>query len=241
MSGGSGSEPPLVSALRAGDVDELESLLWAGSDPDVRDGRGVPVLCLAIEEFAGPAAHALVRHGADPDRCGPDGVPPLRKAVDSGSPTLVEAVLHDAPHWRQRESELLEMRDLARRRHTTGAEAELRRRAGAQGTVVRTRVQEDEFTGIEEFSLGGLTVRDGHAAILTHVEATLGILTFVARPAPVGLLAAVNPCAPAGATMALLHAQAPRGGVPRSGIKGPGCLVVPWPSGRWRWRWSRWE
>jgi hypothetical protein len=177
MSGGSGSEPPLVSALRAGDVDELESLLWAGSDPDVRDGRGVPVLCLAIEEFAGPAAHALARHGADPDRCGPDGVPPLRKAVDSGSPTLVEAVLHDAPHWRQRESELLEMCDLARRWHTTGAEAELRRRTGAQGAVVRTRVQEDEFTGIEEFSLGGLTVRDGHAAILTRVEATLGIRT----------------------------------------------------------------
>ncbi|MGW0210352.1 hypothetical protein ACWDZ8_32725 [Streptomyces sp. NPDC003233] len=110
---------------------------------------------------------------------------------------------------------------------------------GPQGAVVRTRVQEDEFTGVEEFSLGGLTVRDGHAAILTHVEATLGIRTFVAGSAPVGLLAAVNPFAPAVATMALLHAQAPRGGVPRSGIKGPGCLLVPWPSCCWRW--SRWE
>ncbi|GAA3371930.1 hypothetical protein GCM10020367_24720 [Streptomyces sannanensis] len=50
--------------------------------------------------------------------------PPLHKAVDSGSPTLVSAVLREESGWRHREAELLEMRDLARHWHETGAEAE---------------------------------------------------------------------------------------------------------------------
>ncbi|MET7608124.1 ankyrin repeat domain-containing protein [Streptomyces avermitilis] len=170
-------DPFLISAVRARDTDAMENLLLAGADPDVHDGRGTPALCLAIELYAGTAAHLLAEHGADPEQCGPDGVPPLRKAVDSGSPTLVEAVLHDESRWRHREAELLEMRNLAQHWHETGTEAELRRRTGAQDPVARTRVQDDEFTVVNELSLGGLTVRDGHAAILTHLEATLNIQT----------------------------------------------------------------
>ncbi|MGW2422980.1 hypothetical protein ACWC0C_27660 [Streptomyces sp. NPDC001709] len=177
MSEEMGSEPPLISAIRAGDSDAVESLLEAGSDPDVRDGAGTPALCLAIEGFAGTAAELLTRHGADPHQCGPDGVPPLRKAVDSGSPALVGAVLRNGLQWYRHEPELLDMRDLARRWHTLGVAAELRRRTGARGAVARARVQDDEFTSIEELSLGGLTVRDGHAAILTHLEAKLRIRT----------------------------------------------------------------
>ncbi|MCF3136107.1 HEAT repeat domain-containing protein [Streptomyces olivochromogenes] len=103
--------------------------------------------------------------------------PSLREAVDSGSPALVEAVLQDEVLWYQRRSELLEMRDLARHWHTTGAEAELRRRTGAEGAVARTRVQDGEFHYVDELSLGGLTVRDGHAAILTYLEPKLCIRT----------------------------------------------------------------
>ncbi|MGW0699650.1 HEAT repeat domain-containing protein [Streptomyces sp. NPDC002867] len=80
MSGEVDSELFLISAVRAGDADAVESLLLAGTDPDVRDGRGTPALCLAIELYAGTAAHLLAEHGADPEQCGPDGVPPLRKA-----------------------------------------------------------------------------------------------------------------------------------------------------------------
>jgi ankyrin repeat protein len=76
------SEPFLISAVGAGDTDAVESLLLAGTDPDVRDGRGTPALCLAIELYAGTAAHLLAEHGADPEQCGPDGAPPLFMPVN---------------------------------------------------------------------------------------------------------------------------------------------------------------
>jgi hypothetical protein len=167
-----------MSAVRAGDVDAVGALLSAGADPDVCDEHGTPVLCLAIEAYAEEVVRLLATHGADPGRCGPDGVPPLRKAVDSGSPAVVEAVLHDTAEWRRRrEAELLEARSLARHWCEAGIEAELRRRTGAQGVVARTHVQDDEYTRVDEFSLGGATVRDGHAAILTDLEKALGLRT----------------------------------------------------------------
>ncbi|WP_329404022.1 hypothetical protein OG523_06180 [Streptomyces virginiae] len=75
------------------------------------------------------------------------------------------------------ESELLEARDLARRWHETGVEAELRRRTGSRNAVVRTQVQDDEYDSVDEVTLGGMTVRDGHGAILTFVEELLGVRT----------------------------------------------------------------
>lgn len=99
----------------------------------------------------------------------------LREAVDRGSPALFEALLADRAGVGQRRSELLEMRDLARHWHETGAERELRRRTGTDGAVVRTRVQDDEFSCVDEYRLGGTTVRDGHGAILTRLEELLGV------------------------------------------------------------------
>ncbi|MER7520704.1 ankyrin repeat domain-containing protein [Streptomyces sp. NPDC126499] len=167
-------EAMLISAVRAGDTDAVEHLLLAGADPDERDGAGTPVLCLAIESHAAPAARLLVEHGADPERHGPDGVRPLRKAVDSGSPALVEAVLSRADGGTPGEAELREARDLARHWYETGTEAELRRRTGAHGPVARTRVQDGEFDVVDELALGGATVRDGHPAILTDLDTRLG-------------------------------------------------------------------
>lgn len=128
-------------------------LCSAGADPDARDEHGTPVLCLAIETYAVEVVRLLATHGADPDRCGPDGVRPLRKAVDSGSPAVAGATVHNTAEWRRhREAELLEARSLARHWYETGVEAELRRRTGAQGAVTRTHVQDDEYTGVDEFS-----------------------------------------------------------------------------------------
>jgi hypothetical protein len=169
------AETLLIAAVRAGDDDAVEDLLRAGADPNACGEGGKPALCLAIETYSGAVAHLLAEYGADPGQCGPDGVPLLRQAVESGSPTLVEAVLYDESRWTQRKAELREALELARHWHETGAEAELRQRTGAQDPVARTRVQDDEFHGVDELSLGGLTVRDGHAAILTHVEVMLDI------------------------------------------------------------------
>ncbi|MEV5198441.1 HEAT repeat domain-containing protein [Streptomyces sp. NPDC053720] len=178
--------PDLMSAVRAGDAVAVDALLSAGADPDVRDEHGTPALCLAIDAYAEEVVRLLATHGADPGRFGPDGVPPLRKAVDSGSPAVAEAVLHDTAGWRRhREAELLEARSLARHWYEAGVEAELRRRTGAQGAVARTHVQDNEYTRVDElslgfsfgFSLGGATVRDGHAAILTNLEKVLGLRT----------------------------------------------------------------
>lgn len=99
----------------------------------------------------------------------------LREAVESGSPSLVEALLDPRIRSRYQEAELLEARDLAFHWCEAGAEAELRRRTGAEEAVVRTRVQDEEYYSIGELTLAGMSVRDGHAAIITALEEPLGI------------------------------------------------------------------
>lgn len=161
----------LISAVRAGDTALVKSLLQEDSDPDMREAA----FCLAVRTYAGDIAQLLLQHGADAGQSSPDELLPLREAVASGSPALVEALLDARIRGRYPESELLETRDLARHWHEAGAGAELRRRTGAKETLVRTRVQDDEYYSIGELTLGGTSVRDGHAAILTDLEELLGI------------------------------------------------------------------
>ncbi|MEU2390408.1 HEAT repeat domain-containing protein [Streptomyces sp. NPDC007369] len=130
---------------------------------------------LAVRTHAGHMAHLLLQHGADPGHCGPDELIPLRDAVDSGSPALVEALLESRIRGRYSQSHLSEMRDLACHWHEAGAESELRRRTSSCGPVARTRVQDDEYYSVGELTLAGVAVRDGHGAILTHLEELLGI------------------------------------------------------------------
>lgn len=125
----------------------------------------------------GTGSAADGEHGADPGPSRPDELSSFREAVDSGSPALVEALLHDTIRGRWSEPELLRMKELARRWTEVGVEAELRRLTGSQDVLLRTRVQDDEYCRVDECSLGGMTVRDGHAAILTDLEALLGIRT----------------------------------------------------------------
>ncbi|WP_416237506.1 ankyrin repeat domain-containing protein [Streptomyces sp. NBC_00162] len=93
-SGASGAvdgSSPLMSAVRAGDTALVKRLLLQDSDSDVRDAA----FCLAVGRYSGAIAQLLLHHGADPSRCGPGELLPLREAVDSGSPALVEALLYD--------------------------------------------------------------------------------------------------------------------------------------------------
>lgn len=64
---------------------------------------------------------------------------------------------------------------LARYWHETGVVTELRRRSGLPGPVGCRTVRFEFGATCEELSLGGLTVRTGHTAILTSLEHRNGI------------------------------------------------------------------
>ncbi len=140
----------VISAVRAGDPDLVRILLHEDSDPDFRDDA----FCLAVQMHHGHIAQLFLQYGADPGRS-------RREEIRGRYP----------------ESELLEARDLARRWHETGVEAELRRRTGSRDAGARTPVQDGEYHSVDERTLGDMTVRDGHGAILTYVEELLGVRT----------------------------------------------------------------
>lgn len=171
---GGGVEPPLVAAARAGDTLRVKQLLEEDGDYGDYDER-TAAFAVAVQAFHGHIADLLLMRGADASQCTPEELLSLREAVDSGSPVLVGALLHHSIRDRYPASELMEMRDLARRWHEAGTEAELRRRTGAQDDLVYTRVQDDEYYTVGELTLRGITVRDGHGAILTALEERLGI------------------------------------------------------------------
>ncbi|MEV4943252.1 hypothetical protein [Streptomyces zaomyceticus] len=172
-SGAADGDPPLIGAVRAGDTALVRSLLLEDEGSGMLDSA----FCLAVGTYSGAIAQLLLDHGADPNRCEPETLLPLREAVDSGSPALVEALLDGRIRNTYSRSELLDVRDLARHWHDRGVEAELRRLTGSPGALARTRVQDDEYYSVDEYVLGGRTVRDGHAAILTRLEELLGIRT----------------------------------------------------------------
>ncbi|WP_328314843.1 hypothetical protein OG432_34245 [Streptomyces sp. NBC_00442] len=131
--------------------------------------------------FDHESAGALADGGADPARDLPDGTTPLLRAVDLGSPALVDALLVDdvPPHLCEDVQQRL--LGLARRWCEAGAEDELRRRTGLTESAACRRVRDDPYSYIEELSLGGLTVRAGHSAILTTLERRFRIVTPVAE------------------------------------------------------------
>ncbi|WP_309093738.1 HEAT repeat domain-containing protein [Streptomyces sp.] len=163
----------LVAAVRRGDADEVRALLAAGADPETPDD-GLPVLCRAVAAYDEPVIAALLQGGADPLRRLPDGSTPLLRAVDGGSHLLV---LMLATHRLPLPAPVREEMS-ARARHwvETGAEAGLRRLTGLTGPVERVRVVDDEIGWwCEQLTLGGLTVRDEHRAVLTSLEAHYGV------------------------------------------------------------------
>ncbi|MFD9029931.1 ankyrin repeat domain-containing protein [Streptomyces sp. NPDC059567] len=175
--GQAGDDERLVAAVRAGDAEEVERLLGAGADPDTVAEDGLPVLCLAVAAYDAGVAEVLVEGRADPDRVLPDGTTPLSRAVEGGSPAVFDAVLERDPGTRLPKAQQERLLGIARSWYETGAEAELRRRTGASGPAQTVRIRDGESGTVDQVSLGGLTVRAGHGAILTSLERYFGVLT----------------------------------------------------------------
>ncbi|MFJ8435888.1 HEAT repeat domain-containing protein [Kitasatospora sp. NPDC094019] len=165
----------LVSAVTAGDTDTVRTCLEQGAAPDTSGFDGLPLLCTAVARFDHVTAEVLVDAGADQDRELPDGSTPLLRAVATGSPALVSAVLGGEPRLRLPEASRRELLDLARHWHEAGVVEELRRRTGVAEPVAERQVDDPDGDTIDEFSLGGHTVRDGHGTILTHLEWAFGV------------------------------------------------------------------
>ncbi|WP_329492679.1 HEAT repeat domain-containing protein [Kitasatospora herbaricolor] len=89
---------------------------------------------------------------------------------------LVNVVIGDAPRLRVPDAFRRQLLDLARQWYEGGVLEELRRRTGAAGPAVKHRIDDAYGDTVDEVSLGGLTVRDGHGAILTYLEWQFGVL-----------------------------------------------------------------
>ncbi|MFD4741598.1 HEAT repeat domain-containing protein [Streptomyces virginiae] len=179
--------PVLCAAVAAHEEEIAEALLGAGADPEAVDADGTPVLCTAVAAFAYRTVAALVRAGADPDRLLPDGTTALLRAVEGGSPATVKALLWSqdlqAPELRLERPMRERLLAAARHWYETGAETELRCRTGAAAPAW-TGTVEEEWCDVAQVTLGGLSVRAGHGAVLTVLESTFGV------PAPFTELAA---------------------------------------------------
>ncbi|QDN81272.1 hypothetical protein FNV64_41920 [Streptomyces sp. S1A1-7] len=174
-SGGLMGGESLTAAVRSGDVKAVTAILDAGGDPDAVDDRGTPALCLAVDGFDLATVEVLMR-SARLDRV-TDGQTPLLRAVDRGASDIVNALINHGGQLWHKDREGRDALTLARSWHETGAVAELRRRSGSAGTVRRETVRDEHGVSVEEVTLGGLTVRTGHSAILTALEPRYGIRT----------------------------------------------------------------
>ncbi|MEV0193127.1 HEAT repeat domain-containing protein [Kitasatospora purpeofusca] len=167
----------LVSAVLARDAATVRGCLEQGADPDTPGPDGLPLLCTAVAGFDGSTADTLVDGGANQDRELPDGSTPLLRAVDTGSYMLVNAMLGEAPRLRIAEVRRQQLLDLARHWFEVGVVEELRHRTGDTGPGVTRQIDVPPAGDtLDEVTLGGLTVRAGHGAILTQLEWHFGIM-----------------------------------------------------------------
>lgn len=169
------AENPLIEAMRAGRAYLVREVLWAGADPETTDADGVPALCLAVGAFDGYVAEALLEAGADPLRPLSDGSTPLRRAVTSGNAGLTASMLIHA-NGRLTKEEQAELLACARHWCEIGAETGLRHTTGATGPAESRRIMDRYSVGeYDVITLGGVSVYDGHAAVLTRLEAEFGM------------------------------------------------------------------
>ncbi|WP_189382501.1 HEAT repeat domain-containing protein [Streptosporangium nondiastaticum] len=172
-------EDPLIAAVRSKDAKAVAALLAAGADPDTVDEQGTPALCLAVDAFDLPVIEELML-STPPVRLNctaPDGRTPLLRAVDGGDPVIASVLVSGGADPELTDAQGRNALELARHWHLTGTEAELRRRSGASSSepVVRRAALDGWGSVCRELSLGGLTVRNGHTAILTELEPRYGI------------------------------------------------------------------
>ncbi len=86
------SSPPLIEAIRQGDVAAAERLV-ASSDVNAREADGTTALHWAAEENAVELVGMLLRAGADPRVANRYGMTPLQLAVVNGSARLAAALV----------------------------------------------------------------------------------------------------------------------------------------------------
>ncbi|MEU7136614.1 HEAT repeat domain-containing protein [Streptomyces sp. NPDC046261] len=171
-------EHPLVGSVRNGDLAAQRALLSEAADNG--HAQLTAALDLAVESFDEPLVEGLLvwaePTGWDIDRIGAeDGRTPLLRAVDRGAGDIVSRLLRAGADPRIKGADGRDALALARHWHATGTEAELRRRTRS-AEPVRSRTTQDIATNTcRELSLGGLTVRDCHTAILTQLEPVYGI------------------------------------------------------------------
>ncbi|WP_169314285.1 ankyrin repeat domain-containing protein [Streptomyces piniterrae] len=164
----------LIAAVRNGDAKAVAALLEAGADPDAVDGDGTPVLHLAVDAFDLTVVELLMS-SARLDSVSADGRTPLLRAIDRGAYDITAALIGGGAQLWHKDAEGRDALALARYWHETGAVAELRRRSGMSESVGSRTVQGEFGGSCAELSLGGLTVRTGHTAILTELEPKYGI------------------------------------------------------------------
>ncbi|MFF0743504.1 ankyrin repeat domain-containing protein [Streptomyces sp. NPDC004111] len=186
--GGDGTgDLPLCAAAVGGHTDVARALLAAGARPDLREAYGFTALVWAAGRGHAGVAEVLLAHGADPDLPGPSGEPPLVLAARRGSPATVrvllrhraaarEAALEEAGRWLESDLEVSLREGL---KHTYGVcdgdEFALRRISEEGGTTVVAELLRD---GVP---IAAAEQQSGHAAVVTRLEAVLGIATSAAE------------------------------------------------------------
>ena len=168
------SDAELVAAVRSGNAARVKAAVDADADPDTVDEDGTPVLCLAVDTLD-PAVVEELAWCARIDRADPDGRTPLLRAVDRGAFDIMTVLVAKGAHLWIKDAEGRDALALARYWHETGAVTELRRRTGLTEPVRRTSLRDEDGCIREELALGALTIRTGHAAILTYLEPKYGI------------------------------------------------------------------
>ncbi|MFI6586744.1 ankyrin repeat domain-containing protein [Embleya sp. NPDC050493] len=165
---------PLIAAVRSGDAKLTAALLEAGADPDAVDEHGTPALRLAVDAFDLPVVDVLVAW-ARLDDAAPDGRTPLLRAIDRGACEITDRLVgHGAKLW-VADAEGRDALATARYWHEADIETELRRGSGSRPVERGTVRRSESGTVCAELSSGGLTIRNGHTAILTALEPRYGI------------------------------------------------------------------
>ncbi|TXS29222.1 hypothetical protein EAO71_10955 [Streptomyces sp. ms191] len=181
-SGEGAGDLPLCGAACGGHGEVVRALLGAGARPDQEESYGFTAMDWAVRLGHAETVRILLEHGADPQRPGPDGLVPLVAAARRGSTPSVRALLEYGA------GPLPDALAEARRWVGVDIAAELRRGLldGAEGDgtyecVVR-RVPEDGGVTVvvellrEDGAPGrGNERQTGHAAIVTLLEAELGV------------------------------------------------------------------
>jgi ankyrin repeat protein len=99
-------DDPLTFAVRAGDVNQVRTLLAQGADPNRPVGvNGWPPLMHGVHKNQLGTAEVLLEHGADINRPSPEGMTPLMMAAGYGNDDMVDLLLrHGAdPHLKTKD------------------------------------------------------------------------------------------------------------------------------------------